>query len=125
MHLMLASGASKPRKALAFFARNSANSSGVAPATVRSRTFFSGRFSASTLRAKAMAVARSSPSGASSSTSPIASAALPPTGAPLVTISSALAAPTMRGSRCVPPAPASRPSLTSGRPTRAEGTATR
>ena len=48
-----------------------------------------------------------------------------PTGEPLVTMSSALAAPTMRGSRWVPPAPGSRPSLTSGRPSFAEGTATR
>ena len=40
-------------------------------------------------------------------------------------ISSAIATPAMRGRRCVPPAPGSRPSFTSGVPSFAEGTATR
>ena len=40
-------------------------------------------------------------------------------------ISTAFATPASRGSRCVPPAPGMSPSLTSGCPTRAEGTATR
>ena len=35
---------------------------------------------------------------------------------PLVIISSAFSTPTMRGRRCVPPAPGSRPRFTSGRP---------
>ena len=46
------------------------------------------------------------------------------TGRPRMT-SSAFSTPTMRGRRCVPPAPGKRPSLISGRPHLADGTATR
>jgi hypothetical protein len=38
------------------------------------------------------------------------------TGSPFAIMSIALRAPTSRGSRCVPPAPGSNPSFTSGRP---------
>ena len=92
---------------------------------VRSRTFFSGRFSATTFFAKAMACSRSLPSSTISSTRPAAAAALALIGSPPVIISSAFSTPTIRGSRWVPPAPGSRPIFTSGRPTLAEGTATR
>ena len=47
------------------------------------------------------------------------------TGVPLVIIFSAVAAPTRRGIRCVPPAPGMMPSLTSGRPSRVPGAAMR
>ena len=43
---------------------------------------------------------------------------------PVVAISSAFSTPATRGSRCVPPAPGSRPSFTSGTPNFADGTAT-
>jgi len=46
-------------------------------------------------------------------------------GSPLVIISSARCAPKMRGKRCVPPAPGKIPSFTSGKPSFADGTATR
>ena len=44
---------------------------------------------------------------------------------PTTIIGSAASTPTTRGSRCVPPAPGRMPSLTSGSPSFAEGTATR
>jgi hypothetical protein len=75
--------------------------------------------------ATAMAASRSRSSGASVSTRPISFAALAPTCSPEVIISSARSTPTMRGRRCVPPAPGMSPSLTSGRPHLADGTATR
>src|SRR5439155_18960530 len=52
-------------------------------------------------------------------------AASAPIGSPLTIIWSAFSTPTTRGSRCVPPAPGRRPSLTSGRPKRAVLTPTR
>jgi len=124
-HLMLASGALKPRNLRALALRKAANTSGEPPATSRSRTFFSGIFSSSTLRAKATAPSSSLPSSARLSTRPMARHSLAGTCAPLVIISSAFSAPTMRGSRWVPPAPGSSPRFTSGRPHLAEGTATR
>ena len=125
MHWMFDSGALKPRNLRALALRNSAKTSGVPPATSRSRTFFSGQFSATTFLAKAMAPALRAPSSTISSTRPMALAALAGTWLPLVIISSAFWAPTMRGRRWVPPAPGSRPRFTSGRPTFADGTATR
>ena len=49
----------------------------------------------------------------------------PPTGSPVTIIRNAFSGPTRRGRRWVPPAPGNRPSLTSGRPTRAAAAATR
>ena len=88
-----------------------------------SRSLRSGRFSASTLRAKA------SPPAAGPSTissiKPFFSASAAPIGSPLTIILTASSGPTARGSRCVPPAPGSRPSFTSGRPSLASLVATR
>ena len=60
-----------------------------------------------------------------SSTSPCLSASAAPIGSPPTIILTASSGPTARGSRCVPPAPGSRPSFTSGRPSRASLVATR
>ena len=129
MHLILLSGARKPRNFRALAARNAANISGLLRAastfSLDSRTLRSGRCSTTILAAKASAAARSSPSGASSSTRPMARQSVAGTCCPLVTISSAFCTPTIRGSRCVPPAPGSSPRLTSGRPHFALGTAMR
>jgi hypothetical protein len=46
-------------------------------------------------------------------------------GSPSEVITAACSIPTRRGRRCVPPAPGNRPSLTSGTPSFAEGTAMR
>ncbi len=59
------------------------------------------------------------------SISPLPSAASAPIGSPETIICSASSAPTARGSRWVPPAPGSRPILTSGSPIAAFGVATR
>ena len=75
-------------------------------------------------RACATAAARRSPA-ASSSISPAASAAALDTRSPLQIMPMARGMPTMRGSRCVPPAPGMMPSVTSGRPTTVPGAATR
>ena len=56
----------------------------------------------------------------SRSTSPQSNASLAPIGLPVAHISSALPTPATRGSRCVPPAPGSSPSLTSGVPSFAD-----
>ena len=129
MALMMFSGALKPRKARAFFLRKSLKISGLPRAgstlSWRSRTRCSGRPSASICWAYSTAFSSSLPSSASASTTPTARASFALIGRPLVIISSATSGPTMRGRRWVPPAPGSRPRLTSGRPTFAEGTATR
>ncbi len=117
-------GATRPR---AFFAMSASAFSSVpaSPArTGRSRVRRGGRPSATMRRAKAIAPLRKSPSTISSM-APSASAFVAGTGLPPVIISSAASTPTSRGSRCVPPAPGMRPSVTSGSPTFASATATR
>ena len=59
------------------------------------------------------------------STRPPLSASSARIGSPVVIIRSAFSAPTARGSRCVPPAPGSRPIFTSGSPIEASGVAIR
>ena len=122
---MLYSGARKPRNLRAFALRNSAKSSGLPRAaptlSFMSRTLRSGRFSATTFLANSLALVRSSPSGTSSSSRPLARAVLASMCLPEVIISSACSTPTRRGSRCVPPAPGNRPRFTSGRPHLADG----
>ena len=59
------------------------------------------------------------------STRPLSSASSALIGSPLVIIRRPFSAPTARGSRCVPPAPGSRPIFTSGRPIDASGVAIR
>ena len=54
-----------------------------------------------------------------------AAARLAEIGLPVAVISRASFSPATRGRRCVPPAPGSRPSFTSGTPSFADGTATR
>ena len=76
-------------------------------------------------RAKAIASAARLSSPASSSTRPISFARGAGTGSPSEVIVAAASTPTTRGRRCVPPAPGSRPSFTSGTPSFADGTATR
>ena len=94
--------------------------------SLRSRTLRSGIRLSMTLRAKASAPSRSLPSSTSSSTRPIRAPAWRGTGLPDTLASRAPSRPrSMRGRRCVPPAPGSRPSLTSGSPNCADGTATR
>ena len=51
-----------------------------------------------------------------SSMRPVSRACFAPIGSPLLIMSSASGTPTRRGRRCVPPAPGSRPSFTSGKP---------
>ena len=91
---------------------------------VRTLTKGSAEPLATTSCANAIAPVSRSPSTMRSMT-PAAAATLAGTGSPLKMTSSAVAGPTRRGRRCVPPAPGSRPSFTSGRPTFAEATATR
>src|SRR3972149_2478518 len=67
-----------------------------------SRTFLSGRFSASTFSAKATPAAARSPS-TSSSTRPRRCASSPPIGSPPTIICSAFGTPTTRGGRRGPP----------------------
>ena len=61
----------------------------------------------------------------SRSTRPAASASAAPIGLPDTHMSIAFSTPTRRGRRCVPSAPGMMPRLTSGRPIRASGSATR
>ena len=67
-------------------------------------------------RARRTATERAVADGANSSASPSSTAVYPSTGSPLAQISAALAGPTRRGSRCIPPYPGMMPSLTSGWP---------
>ena len=123
------SQASKPRNFLALALRMASKISGWPRAgsslSERSRTFFKGAFSAISRRAKAIADSRSFPSSASSSTTPHSLASRAPNGVPERMTSSAFSTPMSRGSRCVPPAPGMSPSLISGRPHFADGTAMR
>ena len=123
------SQASKPRNFRAFALRIASKISGWPRAgsslSKRSRTFFSGAFSAISRRAKASADSCNLPSSASSSTTPHSFASRAPNGVPERMTSSAFSTPMSRGSRCVPPAPGMRPSLISGKPHFAEGTAMR
>ncbi len=123
-----AAGASRPRSLRVNAAAAASNAPGSARAgaslSSRSRTRRNGRFSARTRRAKTIASVVRSPSAIASRT-PSASASAAGIGSPVTIILSAFSGPTSRGRRCVPPAPGRRPSLTSGRPTRAVGAATR
>ena len=128
-HRTMQSGASKPRVRRAIEARNAANCSAPKPSrrSLRSRMRGRGMLSATARRANATA-----PDSRSASESPTislirphSSASAAPMGLPLTMISSARCGPVMRGKRCVPPPPGSRPSFTSGRPNWAELMATR
>ena len=122
-----ANGASSPRAFLvrAATALVKIERSALAAASLlsSSRSLRKGRFSASTLRAKP------SPPEAGPSTissiSPFFNASVALIGSPPTIILTASSGPTARGRRCVPPAPGSRPSFTSGRPSRASLVATR
>ena len=74
--------------------------------------------------ASATAASKMSPS-AIASIRPSRSASAAETGAPVTIIRSAIAGPTARGRRCVPPPPGSSPSFTSGWPSFVPGAATR
>ena len=123
------SQASKPRNLRALALRIASKISGWPRAgsslSERSRTFFNGAFSAMRRRAKASADSCSLPSSAISSTTPHSLASRAPNGVPDRMTSSAFSTPMRRGRRCVPPAPGMRPSLISGRPHFADGTAMR
>ena len=94
-------------------------------ATCSARTVGSGRRSA-TVRAKAAAAStRSVPAGKMASKSCVSASCSDSTGVPVTIICSARSSPTARGRRWVPPAPGSKPSLTSGRAIWAPGSATR
>src|SRR5258708_3975775 len=122
-----ASGAANPRAGwvVAATALVKIERSALAAASLlsSSRNLRSGRFSASTFRAKA------SPPDAGPSTissiRPFFNASLAPIGSPPTIILTASSGPTARGRRCVPPAPGNRPSFTSGRPSLASLVATR
>ena len=118
-----AAGASRPRNRRVSAAAASAKPSATSLSS-RSRTRRNGRRSATTRRAKAIAASVKSTT-AISSTMPSASASAAPTGSPVTIICNAFSGPIRRGRRCVPPAPGSRPSFTSGRPTRAVAAAIR
>jgi len=93
--------------------------------TWRSRTFGSGRTSA-IRRANASAPStRSEPAGSTSSNSSVPASFSDATGVPVTIMFSAVSRPSTRGRRCVPPAPGSRPSFTSGSAICAPGSATR
>ena len=123
------SHASKPRNLRAFALRIVSKIAGSPRAgasfSSRSRTFFNGALSAISRLAKAIAPSLSLPSSASASTTPQSFASRAPNGVPDRMTSSAVSTPTRRGRRWVPPAPGMRPSLISGRPHLAEGTAIR
>ncbi len=92
--------------------------------SVMSRSRCSGSLPATTRSASAIAAGTGSPSTTSSSSAvPFSLAA--GTVAPDVIMFKAVSRPTARGSRCVPPAPGSRPSLTSGSAIWASARATR
>ena len=121
--------ASKPRFlrawALAIFSKSSGLPRNGATFSSRSRTFTSGSPASITWRANFSAPSRSLPSSTISSTTPPSFACLAPNGVPERIASAAASGPIRRGNLCVPPAPGSRPSLISGNPSFAEGTATR
>jgi len=121
------SGATWWRRILSACARAAANSGALASASPRrsSRSLVFGcEVWPATRRANATADAvRSSP--AISSTMPAASASCAVTGRPVTHMSSALATPARRGSRCVPSAPGTIPRFTSGCPIWAPASATR
>ena len=79
----------------------------------------------SSRRASASPAARESVPLATASISPSRRASPASIWRPEVMRSIAASVPTARGSRCVPPAPGKRPKVTSGRPIRVPGTATR
>ena len=120
---MFASGASKPRNFFALALRNSATASGSGFASL-SRMRGIGRLRAIS-RAKAIASASRLSSPTTRSIRPSSAAFFAGTGSPIASIGSDAFIPIRRGRRCVPPAPGSRPSFTSGVPIIAEGTATR
>jgi len=103
-------------------AASSNSSRGPRPSS-RAETGFGSGPSASEAACASATISRSS--SASTSPSPAAIAASAPRGSPLVISFSAAAAPISRGARCVPPAPGSSPSFTSGRPSFAAGSSTR
>ena len=136
------SGARKPLVRLAIRALNWSKIHGSARASAslasRSLALGWGPPSAARRRAKATAPARrslllpASPSPWLASSPPMMALISPQArasgasmGSPVTHISRALATPTRRGSRWVPPAPGSIPSFTSGSPSRAEAEATR
>ena len=84
-----------------------------------SRTRFSGRFSATTVRANVMA-ASSAPFGVTSSNSAVPARSRAEMVAPDTIMLSAVSTPTTRGRRCVPPAPGSKPIMTPGEKTDAD-----
>ena len=130
MHWMLYSGARKPRDLLGDRRAELGEQFGVAlglgDLVVTVADPLERQASATAWLANATAAARraaTSPSAVTSSISPLSSASALPMWRPDVIISSAFGTPTRRGSRWVPPAPGSRPRLTSGRPNFAEATA--
>ena len=129
MQRMLYSGAWKPRVLRAILRRNSAKSPGFFFASsifsLRSRIFWSGRFSASTFFANATALATRSPSRDLVDQAVGERFVAADRIADRRIISSAFGTPTTRGSRWVPPAPGSRPIFTSGWPYCALGSPTR
>ena len=90
-----------------------------------SRTRLRGRFSATTLRANAIAPRRADRRRSISSSSAVPASCVAGTLAPETIMLSAASTPIARGSRCVPPAPGRRPSLTSGSAICASRAATR
>ena len=78
---------------------------------------------ASSLRPRTAARRRRSPAIDDALDQPVSSASAAGIGSPLTIIRRPMSAPTARGSRCVPPAPGSRPIFTSGRPSDASGVA--
>ena len=121
--------ASKPRFFFACALRRPSKISGLPRAgasfSSRSRTFASAAPEAITALANAIAPSRSLPSSTSSSSTPQARACFAENGVPDRIASAAASGPIRRGRRCVPPAPGISPSLISGRPSFALGTATR
>ena len=128
-HWMIISGAKRPRIFRAAFFRAASKISALprsaATLSVRSRTRFLPLPSATAARAQARAPAMKSSPSMTSSTMPRSLATGPGMGSPERMKPRAFSAPTRRGRRCVPPAPGSRPSFTSGRPTGAFGAMTR
>ena len=120
----LTAGAFSPRERR----RSLAAASSKAAMSVAGASIFesgrSGALSATSFWAKATAPSTRSPSMISSM-APISLAFLAGIGSPVTMGPRAATAPIRRGRRWVPPAPGSRPSLTSGRPILAVGEATR
>ena len=117
-------GASWPRARFAILLRYSSSTPAAIPLATNSLVLRRGASCAASSRHQASAAVPRSPS-TTRSTSPRFAARAASTGLPLIIMSSAGRAPISRGKRCVPPAPGSSPSLTSGRPTFASGAAQR